>query len=669
MRIPQPSLIHPERDAISWKQTLLIVLLLIFSIASRLHFDHQVTFDSFPINAMANSLVEKGYADWVLHPASLFGYYPFSYPSATYFFLGTFTSLLGILTDQAIIFMALGLAVLGIIGVFVLAREFGSFLFAFITALMFSVAPYFVLFTSWNASARIMLIVMYPLLMWLLIRSFCDPRRLWYASLAAVTIAFTSIVHRMFQFILIILFAYILTVGYFMLPTIWGWFQKTKIHALLIRRYSMFSLKVILDIGILIGVLVIAKILDLISRNRLLINLNRMQESWMTRIDSVPWESVPAWGFTAAIIISTLTLVVLIHLIRNEMSKKKLGFYKLLDHYTRRTVRLALDKPDFYLSLVLVMVIIYFFVGQFVGSASYTPSLTDYYESQFLAGRSPPIIFFNFVLNYMTTVNLLVLLVPLGLLLLIFKKHKSFPEMFLLIITIGFSQFLIDKNYVRSFIIPLLSIYISIVLVKAYNYFMHRERKLTAASWLGVLIIATIVSSNVIIHREFFFNEPSVVYNYDEITASSTYINGLDLNSSILVDDGMLASVIIYAQTGIPSTPFNVLEFGDLSKLKPIRRSNEEIKRMLLDGELKELWIIPDWITPGTYYWGRHGIFVYERSYTDPLVKKLMREYKEEYYIRDKYRKPTNFFISIEPIKNKIYDNPAISMWDLQRGR
>jgi len=66
----------------------LIAFLVLLNVALRYPTtSHEVGVDSFVIHGLANSISENGYAKWVVHPLSIFGFYPYSYPSGVPYLL------------------------------------------------------------------------------------------------------------------------------------------------------------------------------------------------------------------------------------------------------------------------------------------------------------------------------------------------------------------------------------------------------------------------------------------------------------------------------------------------------------------------------------------------------------------------------------------------------
>ena len=123
------------------------------------HERHQT--DSYFIHLLSQSIVDDGYAVWVFHPLSYFGYYPFSYPSGGPFLLAEVSSLTGMSVELSILVTNCFFAALFCLAVFLLARQFISKPELVLLATFFSVlAARFVDTSYWDASARAPLIVL-----------------------------------------------------------------------------------------------------------------------------------------------------------------------------------------------------------------------------------------------------------------------------------------------------------------------------------------------------------------------------------------------------------------------------------------------------------------------------------------------------------------------------
>src|SRR5437899_694530 len=76
---------------------------------------HELGYDGFVYHGMTVSLIQHGYALWILHPFSYFGLYPLSQPSGSFFFLGDLSVLSGIVLEASILIYDFGLVALGLL--------------------------------------------------------------------------------------------------------------------------------------------------------------------------------------------------------------------------------------------------------------------------------------------------------------------------------------------------------------------------------------------------------------------------------------------------------------------------------------------------------------------------------------------------------------------------
>ena len=85
----------------------ILLLLILLNIAVRIPVTpHEIGCDSFFIHWMAQSILEEGTALWLIHPASVFGLYPFSYPSFVPFLLATISNIMGLEIETIILIIS-----------------------------------------------------------------------------------------------------------------------------------------------------------------------------------------------------------------------------------------------------------------------------------------------------------------------------------------------------------------------------------------------------------------------------------------------------------------------------------------------------------------------------------------------------------------------------------
>lgn len=158
---------------------------------------HEVGADTTFIHSLANSLSQEGYAKWALNPLSLFGLYALSYPSAAPFLISMISEMAGMSIEFTILILGTLFGVIGSVSSFLVAREIiKDERYAFIVALLFSLAPLFLKDTTWVGSSRGFVVAFLPVIVLLLLKRLRsgDSR---YLVLAIVAFVFVSSMHRM----------------------------------------------------------------------------------------------------------------------------------------------------------------------------------------------------------------------------------------------------------------------------------------------------------------------------------------------------------------------------------------------------------------------------------------------------------------------------------------
>lgn len=121
--------------------------------------------DGIFITALSNTINSIGEIGWFISPFSLLGFYPFSYAAGFPVVLAAISQLLELTMFQSILVIAFTLSILGTLSSFMMAKAMnkGNF-FAIFFSFLFSTAPLFIRFTSWQASTRTILIAFIPLI-------------------------------------------------------------------------------------------------------------------------------------------------------------------------------------------------------------------------------------------------------------------------------------------------------------------------------------------------------------------------------------------------------------------------------------------------------------------------------------------------------------------------
>ena len=186
---------------------LLVILNIVFRIPT---VPHEIGEDTFKIHAYANIISERGFANWVVHPLSLFGMYPLSYPSAVPFMLSGCSQSTGLNVEYIILVTAIIIGLTGMFTSYIMAKELkNDDLFALLVAFTFSLSPIFLSFTIWTASTRNLFMALVPLFVWGLLGYYNKPQsRLKYVLLIFILFMILSTTHRMVLLLAPILIAY-----------------------------------------------------------------------------------------------------------------------------------------------------------------------------------------------------------------------------------------------------------------------------------------------------------------------------------------------------------------------------------------------------------------------------------------------------------------------------
>jgi len=711
----------------SKKELILLVLLVVLTIIIRIPtMFYSGDPDSYTYQGLATNIIENGYAIWVWHPASLFGMYPSSYTSAYMYYLSYFSLITGLSMEQSIFIISIMLGVIGTLSIYIFAKEFGNFLFAYISALVFSLSVYFVNYSTGNhASTRILFVSLLPLFLWVLLRVYeSKGHRVKYVILSVILYVFIAMAHRLVQLVSVVLIAYFLTILYFLMPKIWPRFKKTKFYKIYFKRryvvskknmlmditlalfiigvymfirhkivvlavylliflyfilpeYKKYSqpllkkaksnMRIIFDVCLLALALVISKFLDLLIRGRLGISIERQIEEY----------TIYSWSLTGlikiveiitiltAILLLTLGLSIFIYSLSKKLEFKKINY--LMNNLQKKTITIIKTRTHLCISILLLIIFLVLFISQFFGHSLYSLRIEDYYESKLFEGTSPLAIFLNMAVNYTTGITILFPLVGLGIIILIFKKNKNFSEIFLMLIMLGLISLLLDKRYTRIFVISFFSLFIGIALaeiIKRTNRLRFRKTVFTSFILLFIILISF---SAVFTNRDYFFEKERRQEQESRSKQGYTaamFMKNLDLDNAIIGDTGLS---IVY---GLSETKLVPLSYIYRLDLKAKRMSFKEIIDSIFNGrQIKSIWTLEDWINGGEYYTGKHSWQIINTPYTSTLNQRLLEDYQVQFFVRDKKKSKGILFTSIEPIKNKMYDNPSISIWDINEDK
>lgn len=190
---------------------ILLVFLVILNIIFRIpEVPHEGGVDTFLIHIYTNIISSHGYANWIIHPLSIFGIYPFSYPSAVPFVQSGFSQSTGINIEYTILLTSIIIGLIGMFTSYFMAKEMkDDDLFAFSVAFLFSLSPVFLCYTIATSSTRHLFIALVPLFIWGLLRCHNSPQsRFKYIILTVVLFISLGTIHHMVILLALVLIAY-----------------------------------------------------------------------------------------------------------------------------------------------------------------------------------------------------------------------------------------------------------------------------------------------------------------------------------------------------------------------------------------------------------------------------------------------------------------------------
>ena len=188
----------------------LFILLLGLNVIIRIpSVPHEMGMDSFVQHILANSVSEFGYAKWWINSLSVFGFYPYSTPSAVSFILSYINQACQIDMESSIWLFSLSIGLFGVFTSYILAGKIkNDDLFKFFVAFAFSLSPGILYFSTWNMSLRGPFIVVLALFIYQLLLTKTHRTRGLFLSFT--TFVLLSAIHHLIYFTAIIIVGYII---------------------------------------------------------------------------------------------------------------------------------------------------------------------------------------------------------------------------------------------------------------------------------------------------------------------------------------------------------------------------------------------------------------------------------------------------------------------------
>lgn len=702
--------------SITSKQKLFLAFLLVATIILfTTYYKYPFHPDHYTLGQYSYVLIEKGYAPWVLHPISLFGYYPLSVPSGFEFFFAILHNITGL--DLPLLFYLFSIitAAFTVAGAYLIMREFTSFETSFLTAFILSTIVHFVKNVSNTASSRMFNIMFYPIFILCLFKVFKLYKKekklsIKYIIVLILLFMLMNLIHRFGQLLVIFLISFFAALIFVNFENIISWAKNTKIYHIRKKFYSdsvlflyidlmiatlifmgFFLIKIrlieifltftilihyfwfdvykpkvkyrsddllLLDMIILIFYLIIAKTIDLLVRGRLSANVLILIEKY-------------SFQLTIVSIVSVLLLTITVYAIIKK--------YKSLKHFfifiQNKTLDILLKKPDKAISWSLLLVFLFLFSRNFTGGNFYRFGLSYYTESFLLKGESPWIILVNFIFNLNNNVTILIYFAFIGVAYLFLKENKTFYDYFLVFVALGFSQFLLDWEYIRLYFLPIYGVFIGIGLIFLIEKLSKKFSKKTIFTVLILLFVAHLAVANVFIQRERFLpilgfveSEQQIPENY--FISAGNYLQDKGNFSiqitSIVKDDSKTAYYAQKVNSVIAQSIFTEDKEYEIEKksLSSVWEDFHKGKKII------GIYRLKDPVYGQYYYHGKHIYNLNKRRIYDENIRDIIDMYNIAYAVNSPESPGrTRFFESIEPIKNKVYSSNRLNIYYLNMGR
>jgi hypothetical protein len=192
------------------KKFIFLALLLFLNLILRIPTTpHEIGVDSFKMHILANSLSTFGEARWWLHPASIFGSYPYSYASALPFLLSGTAQLMGVEVEKAVLAYSIILGLSSVLFAYLMAGViWENEIYKIVAALIFSTSQGIVTSSTWVANARTLFVIIFPLFIYLLLKTRSE-KKFRFILLAILLFFILATTHHYIYFVIPILVTYL----------------------------------------------------------------------------------------------------------------------------------------------------------------------------------------------------------------------------------------------------------------------------------------------------------------------------------------------------------------------------------------------------------------------------------------------------------------------------
>lgn len=153
--------------------------------------------DSAYIHQMSQSIIDNGEAKWIIHPASVAGLFPYSYPSSVQYIIAILTSITNIDMTHIILIISFIFGIVCMLGSYILALELTkNNVIGLFAAIAYSLNSRIVGLTVWGISTRGLFFALFPIFLYTLVK-FINLKDKKYLFLATILLLIQIITHRM----------------------------------------------------------------------------------------------------------------------------------------------------------------------------------------------------------------------------------------------------------------------------------------------------------------------------------------------------------------------------------------------------------------------------------------------------------------------------------------
>ncbi len=704
-------------DKIKAKRLAIVILLIVVAVIMRLKFKYPHHPDHFTWGEYTNAIIEYGYAPWVLHPVSLFGYYPLSIPSGFEFFFSYLSVITGLELPTLFFYSSIFIGLFGGLSVYLMMRHWASFETSILSSFVLLTMAFYARVTSNTGSTRILNIVFYPLFVLLLFKFYeswvhGDKFDMKYLIMAGLLFIMMSLIHRLSQLSVILAVSFIIAIFLHHWEDLLERFKKTTVYSKRKKFYEESRLHIVIDVLVLfillvgyafikaklvylgvvlitglyylifnfrrkrnlhlvfidfmvyIGVFVLGKAGDLLFRGRLLHHLEKL----------VPlWQNYQIW----VIIVGSLLIGIGIVLVYIIGKLKLLGkLIRALENIVDKMFIFFETNPDRAISYGLLIILVLFTFSAFT-TGGFLNIDTSHYETSFLIeGDSPLIILVNFLFNLNNNLTPLIWFSIFGILSLFLSHHKSVYHYFFIIVAIFFSQFIFDWEYVRLFMNHIYAIFTALGISAVVKFVVKLKPRLKKYGTILLIVVLLIhfIGVNVFMGRE-VLEEVGLSKSIPRVSAEQYIEAGnyfeIPKQETIFTTKNLIRHQEIAFYGSLYDATITTSIFTSGKQYEITSLTFDELFNDLRQGQkLRQLYTLNDWITPGLYYYGRHIAYLTGRPITDRVSRQIIDEYYLRFVVDSNIiSDPYLYYSDIKELKNRIYSSSQLDIYDLEKGR